>query len=155
METIIRCPHCGAKNRIRPTSEGVPRCARCKNKLPWVVPADEASFDEEIRASVPVVVDFWAPWCAPCRMIDPVLQAMAQDHAGRLKVVKVNIDEHEELARRFQAMSIPLVVGFRDGKEVERVVGALPRAQLEQRLASLLDGQGREARAGEERPAQA
>jgi thioredoxin-like negative regulator of GroEL len=88
-------------------------------------------------------------------MIDPVLQAMAQDHAGHLKVVKVNIDENLELARRFEAMSIPLVVGFRDGKEVERVVGALPRAQLEQRLASLLVGQGSEARAGEERSAQA
>jgi thioredoxin 2 len=155
METVIRCPHCGAKNRIRPSSEGVPRCGRCKNKLPWVVPADEATFDQEIRAPVPVVVDFWAPWCAPCRMIDPVLQAMAQDHAGRLKVVKVNIDEHQELARRFQAMSIPLVVGFRDGKEVERVVGALPRAQLEQRLASLLDGERQETGAGQARSAQA
>jgi thioredoxin 2 len=78
---------------------------------------------------------------------------MAQDHAGRLKVVKVNIDEHQGLARRFQAMSIPLVVGFRDGNEVERVVGALPRAQLEQRLASLLDGQASEARAAQERSA--
>jgi thioredoxin 2 len=155
METVVRCPHCGAKNRIRPSSEGVPRCGRCKNKLPWVVPADEATFDQEIRAPVPVVVDFWAPWCAPCRMIDPVLQAMAQDHAGRLKVVKVNIDEHQELARRFQAMSIPLVVGFRDGKEVERVVGALPRAQLEQRLASLLDGERQETGAGQARSAQA
>jgi thioredoxin 1 len=116
---------------------------------------DETFERDVLQAEKAVVVDFWAPWCAPCRMIDPVLQAMAQDHAGRLKVVKVNIDEHQELARRFQAMSIPLVVGFRDGKEVERVVGAMPRAQLEQRLASLLDGEGRDAKAGEERPAQA
>jgi thioredoxin 2 len=142
MEPVITCPHCGAKNRVARGQAGVPRCGRCKNALPWVVPADGQSFDEEIRATVPVLVDFWAPWCAPCRMIDPVLQAMAKEHAGQLKVVKVNVDEQQDLARRHGAMSIPLLVGFKDGQEVERVVGALPRAQLEQRLESLLGGHG-------------
>ena len=75
-------------------------------------------------------------------MIDPVLEAMAKEHAGHLKVLKVNVDEQQELARRHGAMSIPLLVGFKDGEEVERVVGALPRAQLEQRLESLLDAHG-------------
>jgi thioredoxin 2 len=137
--TIIRCPNCGTKNRVAPAAEGVPRCARCQHLLPWVVSADEATWDEEVRASVPVLVDFWAPWCAPCRMITPVLESLAADHAGHLKVVKVNIDENPQLASRWGAMSIPLIVALRDGEEVERVVGAMPRAQLEQRLASVLE----------------
>lgn len=116
----------------------MPRCGRCKNLLPWVVPAGDDDFDQEVRASVPVVADFWAPWCAPCRVVDPVLEAMAEDHAGHLKVLKVNVDEEQELARRFGAMSIPLIIGFEDGQEVLRVVGALPRKQLEERLAPLL-----------------
>jgi thioredoxin 2 len=142
MEPVITCPNCGAKNRVARGQAGAPRCGRCKNPLPWVVPADAQSFDEEVRSTVPVLVDFWAPWCAPCRMIDPVLEAMAKEHAGHLKVLKVNVDEQQELARRHGAMSIPLLVGFKDGEEVERVVGALPRAQLEQRLESLLDAHG-------------
>jgi thioredoxin 2 len=116
----------------------VPRCGRCQTLLPWEVDADEATFDAEVRASVPVVVDFWAEWCAPCRMIAPVLDAMAHDHAGRLKVVRVDVDANPQLAQRFNAMSIPLLVVFREGEEVDRVVGAVPRAQLEQRLGSLL-----------------
>jgi thioredoxin 2 len=138
MATIFQCPHCATKNRVGPAAEGVPRCAKCKNLLPWVVDADEQSFDAEAHASVPAVVDFWAPWCAPCRMIAPVLDALARDHAGHLKVIRVNVDENPDLARRYGAMSIPLLVALRDGEEVERVVGALPRAQLEQRLASIL-----------------
>jgi len=138
MASLIRCPHCQTMNRIGPSPEGVPRCGKCHNALPWVVDADEATFDEEIRASVPVVVDFWAPWCGPCRMISPVLEAMANEHAGHLKVVKVNVDDNQQLARRFSAMSIPLLVVFRDGEEVDRIVGALPRQQLEQRLGPVL-----------------
>jgi thioredoxin 2 len=138
MATIIRCPNCGTKNRVGPAAEGVPRCANCKTLLPWVVDADEQGFDAEVKASVPVVIDFWAPWCAPCRMISPVLDALAADHAGHLKIVRVNVDENPDLGRRWGAMSIPLLVAVRDGEEVERIVGALPRSQLEQRLASIL-----------------
>jgi thioredoxin 2 len=135
---VIRCPNCGTLNRVGPAAEGVPRCGKCGNLLPWVVDATGETFDAEIRASVPAIVDFWAPWCAPCRMIEPVLDDLARDRAGELKVVRVNVDENPELASRFGAMSIPLLVAFRDGEEVERVVGAMPRAQLEQRLASVL-----------------
>jgi thioredoxin 2 len=138
MSTEIRCPHCGAKNRLKPSAEGTPRCGRCHQPLPWVVDADTESFEAETTASVPVIVDFWAEWCAPCRMVSPALERMAQEHAGELKVVKVDVDRNPEPARRFDAMSIPLLVVMRDGREVDRVVGALPHRQLEERLAPAL-----------------
>jgi thioredoxin len=101
------------------------------------VAANESSFEPEIEASVPVLVDFWAPWCGPCRLVEPVLAELASERAGALKVVKVNVDESPQIATRYGAMSIPLLVIIRDGREVDRVVGAIPKAQLEERLAAL------------------
>jgi len=135
---ILRCPSCGARNRVAPVARGAPRCAKCKTMLPWLVDADTASFDAEAAASVPVVVDLWAPWCGPCRMIAPVLEDLVARHAGRLKVIKVNVDEEPQLGARFGAQSIPLLVVLRDGREVDRIVGALPRPALEQRLAPVI-----------------
>jgi thioredoxin 2 len=136
--TIVRCPSCGTRNRVGPVAAGAPRCAKCKTMLPWLVDADSASFEAEAAASVPVVVDLWAPWCGPCRMIAPVLEDLVAQHAGRLKVIKVNVDEEPQLGARFGAQSIPLLVVLRDGREVDRIVGALPRPALEQRLAPVL-----------------
>jgi len=133
---ILACPSCGTKNRVGPVPRGTPRCASCKTPLPWIVAADEQSFSAETEASVPVLVDFWAPWCGPCRMVEPVLAQLASERAGALKVVKVNVDENPQLAARFQAMSIPLLLIMRDGREVDRVVGAVPKARIEQHLAA-------------------
>ena len=134
----LRCPRCSARNRVGAIPRGVPRCARCKALLPWLVPADASNFEEEATTSVPVVVDLWAPWCVPCQMIAPALADFAAAHAGQVKVVKVNIDEDPALGARFHARSIPLLVILRDGHEVDRITGALSRQALESRLAPLL-----------------
>ena len=135
---IITCPSCGTRNRVGAIARGTPRCPRCKSPLPWVVEADGSSFTNETTASVPVVVDFWAAWCGPCRMVAPVLAELAEKHAGRVKVVKVDVEENPDLGARFGARSIPLLVVMREGREVDRIVGALPGPALEARLSPLL-----------------
>jgi thioredoxin 2 len=128
--TTIVCPHCGKKNRVGPAAEGVPRCGNCHNLLPWIVEADAQSFDAETTASVPVLVDFWAPWCGPCRMVSPAVEAQAREQVGRVKVVKLNVDGAPAIAGRFGVQGIPLLVLLRDGEEVDRLVGAVPEAQI-------------------------
>lgn len=133
--TIIRCLSCNAGNRVRPTSAGTPRCAKCKTPLPWLVNATSETFAAEVDAKVPVVVDFWAEWCGPCRMVGPVLEKLAKKNAGELKVVKVDVDAHPDLGQRFGAQSIPLMVLMSDGKEADRIVGAAPESALSQWVA--------------------
>jgi thioredoxin 2 len=132
--SILTCANCGAKNRIRPSPRGAPHCGTCGKPLAWVVDANEASFEAETKAQPTVVLDLWAPWCGPCRFVSPILEELAREHAGKLKVVKVNVDENQNLAVRFDAMSIPTLVVLRDGKPVDRIVGALPKPQLSARL---------------------
>ena len=135
---VVSCPSCGKRARVREAAPGLPRCPGCGAYLPWLVEAGEVSFEAEMRAPVPVVVDLWAPWCGPCHALAPVLERLAARHAGRIKVVKVNTDESPLLAARFDASSIPLLVVLRDGEEQVRIVGAQPLPALEARLAPFL-----------------
>jgi thioredoxin 2 len=121
-------------------ASGVPRCGNCHKPLPWIVDAGDDTFAEVAeRASVPVVVDLWAPWCGPCRMVSPAPAQVATDMAGHLKL-KVNVDDSPRLQQRFGVQSIPTLLVMREGKVTSRQVGAAPAAALrswvEQALAA-------------------
>jgi thioredoxin 2 len=132
--SVLTCPACKTKNRIRPKERGAPHCAKCGAALPWLVTATDETFDAEARSSVAVLVDLWAPWCGPCRFVAPILEDLAREYAGRLKVVKVNVDENPRLSQAFDARSIPTLIVLRDGQPADRIVGALPKPDLTARL---------------------
>lgn len=132
------CPSCGTRNRLTPNPRGRPKCRACGAALPWIVDAVDADFAAEADSALPVVVDLWAPWCGPCRAVGPVLERIARDGAGRLKLVKVNVDEAPGVARRFQATSIPTMLVMRRGEVVDRIVGAPPSPELTRRIQSHL-----------------
>jgi thioredoxin 2 len=132
---ITTCPKCGQRNRVTFGAREA-RCGKCKTELPPAaepieVP-DETSFDALIQnAAHPVVVDFWAPWCGPCRMVAPEIARVASANAGRLVVAKVNTDDVPELGERFGIRSIPTMFVFDRGREAARTSGAMPAAQIE------------------------
>ncbi len=127
MSDVVACPRCGKKNRVPAAANGVPRCANCHASLPWLTSATDIDFDRVAGDSpVPVLVDFWAPWCGPCRTVAPGVEEAARKLAGRLKVVKVNVDEAPAVSARFRATSIPTLLVLDGGKVVDRKVGALP-----------------------------
>jgi thioredoxin 2 len=139
---IVACTNCGTRNRTPVAAEGIPRCAKCHTPLPWIVDADADGFEAAIDAAMPVLVDFWAEWCGPCRMISPIVETVGRSEAGRLKVVKLDVDAAPQVAARHGAQSIPLLVLFRDGQEVDRLVGAVPERRLRQWLEPHLQAAG-------------
>jgi thioredoxin 2 len=120
---------------------GTPHCGNCHKPLPWIVDAGDGDFAEVAeRAPVPALVDLWAPWCGPCRMVSPALEQLATEMAGRLKLVKVNVDESPRLQQRFGVQAIPTLLLLRNGAVAARQTGAAPagvlRTWLERGLAS-------------------
>lgn len=131
MPAIVTCGNCGTRNRLPTSVKARPRCARCKSDLPWSVDAGDDDFADATATRLPVLVDLWAPWCGPCRMVAPAVQQLAEQFAGTLKVVKVNVDEAPRVSARFGVQSIPMLLMMRGGELVDSRIGALPREQLD------------------------
>jgi len=141
---ILKCPSCGAANRVSPDKvsasvEAV--CGQCGAALGVTTHPVHVS-DEEFQAqvtqsSLPVLVDFWAPWCGPCRMVGPSLEALAKELAGRVRIAKVNVDDNPVMAGQLGVRGIPTMVLFKDGQEVDRQVGALPKAEIRRWLEAV------------------
>jgi thioredoxin len=134
------------KNRVEESklSTSNAKCGRCGAKLtvsaqdskPTVV--TDQTFDREVLQATgqPVLVDYWAPWCGPCRMIAPVLDQLAAESQGRYRIAKLNVDENPQVASRYQIASIPTMLIFKDGKIVDRLIGVQPKQAIEERLRS-------------------
>lgn len=144
---IIRCSNCGAANRVlleKLQSGELPVCGKCHKQL--AQPAQptaqtqplkvtDASFAREVEQSpLPVFLDFWAGWCGPCLMIGPFVEQLATDVAGRVRVGKLNIDENPATASRFGVRSIPTMIIFKDGREIDRITGAVPKEEMLRKL---------------------
>ncbi|MEV7294961.1 thioredoxin [Streptomyces microflavus] len=146
--TTVTCPHCGRDNRLPVAVEGRPKCGHCKQPLPWVVDAGDGDFTEVADNAVqPVVVDLWATWCGPCRMVSPALEQVARDLAGRIKLVKVDIDKNPGVSQRFEVQAVPTLLVQDHGETVARQVGAAPAHVLRQWVEQALEG--RQATAGQ------
>jgi thioredoxin 2 len=139
---LIRCKKCNARNRIPVVRlKDGPRCGRCRNPFPPipittrpVVVTDRTFAAEVIGSPLPVMLDCWAAWCAPCGAMAPILEDLAKTYAGRLKVAKLNVDQNPATASRYSVLSLPTLLFFKDGKVVDTAAGALPRQLIEQHL---------------------
>ena len=138
---LIRCPSCGATNRVpleKIAQRLKPICGRCKTPLSAEakpVTITDATFAAEVeRSPMPVLLDMWAPWCGPCHMVAPVIEELAAEMAGRVRVAKLNVDENPATAARFRVQSIPTLLVLREGREIDRIVGLQPKAVIVERL---------------------
>jgi thioredoxin 2 len=141
---IITCPQCGTKNRVdQRAGNAQPVCGKCGAKLPAAAADDghptvvtDASFEQFIQAPHPVLVDFWATWCPPCRAIAPVLEELSAESGGRYSIGKLDVDQNQQTAAKFQIEGIPTLLIFKSGQLVDRLVGAHPKQAIAQRLAA-------------------
>ncbi len=138
---LMRCPACGTTNRVprERIEQGLkPQCGRCKSALPIhlePLTLTDGSFAAEVEGSpLPVLVDAWAPWCGPCRMIAPVVEELATEMLGRVRVAKLNVDDNPQTAARFGLRSIPTLLVMRAGREVDRIIGVQPKEEILRRL---------------------
>lgn len=142
MVDLIGCQKCGATNRVQASAAQKAVCGRCKTPLqsstkPVIV--TDANFASEVENStLPVLLDLWAAWCGPCRMIAPVIEQLATELAGRVRVGKLDVDQNPLTASRFQARSIPLLLILKDGREVDRLVGLQSKEAILRRLKAHL-----------------
>lgn len=136
---VVPCPGCGARNRVPGAAAGTPSCGKCKAPLPWIVDADDNSYGEVVESSkLPVLLDLWAPWCGPCRMVSPALEKLAIGFAGRVKLVKVNVDQSPRTQARFEVQGIPTLIVLQEGRVLDRQTGAAPEPALRQWLSGAL-----------------
>lgn len=147
---VVACSKCGTQNRVDETRlvDGLAKCGRCGTKLevqpagasrvelkPLVV--TDATFQRDVLQTTgpPVLLDCWAPWCGPCRIVGPIMDQLAAESQGRYRIAKLNVDENPATAGQYQIASIPTMLIFKDGKLIDRIVGAQPKQAIEQRLA--------------------
>jgi thioredoxin 2 len=129
--TTVVCPNCGKRNRVPAAADGKPRCANCHHWLPWMADAGDQDFAEIVeKSTVPVLVDLWATWCGPCRMVSPALEQLARERAGSLKLVKVEVDSAPVISQRFSVRAVPTLLLIDHGQVLARQSGAAPVAAL-------------------------
>jgi thioredoxin 2 len=143
-KALVRCPFCDTFNRVAMArAQDRPQCGNCRRPilLDRPIKVGDADFDRIMQgADVPVVVDFYADWCGPCKVMAPLLDELARNRLGQLLVAKLNTDVNPETAAKFGISGIPTLIVFRQGREVTRAVGALPRQRLESLVQQVLAG---------------
>ena len=142
---LIRCPACGVANRVpvEKTAQGLkPVCGKCKKPLPMdatPLTVTDATFSAEVeRSPLPVLLDMWAAWCGPCHAMAPMIDELASEMAGRVRVAKLNVDENPRTAARYNVRGIPTLLALKGGQEVDRIVGVQPKSEIVKRLERLV-----------------
>ncbi|MFG2396456.1 thioredoxin [Streptomyces lydicus] len=139
-KTVV-CESCGRKNRVPAAADGRPKCGNCGTPLPWIVEAGDDDFAEVAEQAAPVVlVDLWATWCGPCRRVSPALEQVARELAGKIKLVKVDVDQAPRLSQRFQVQAVPTLLLLDRGEAIARQAGAAPANVLRQWVEETVAG---------------